>query len=148
MESGDWVWVKSVCNYIKSGYYVVRKRLKDPIRYIQGENFLQGVDQILSIFVDYGKTWLAWKNKEQAECKSEIVELPCKVGDIVYYTKYNHTEDSYELVEERITEIMVRKNGIYGRTVYTTGKINEGRYMFTDKAAAERRLSELKGERR
>ena len=28
--------------------------------------------------------WLAYKNKEQAECKGEIVELPCKVGDYVY----------------------------------------------------------------
>lgn len=35
-------------------------------------------------YSDYGKTWLAYKNKEMAESKGEIVELPCKVGDTVY----------------------------------------------------------------
>lgn len=47
---------------------------------------------------NYGKTWLAYKNKEQAECKGEFVELICKLDDTIYVPcKYDGVSSIAEL---------------------------------------------------
>lgn len=38
-------------------------------------------------YKDYGTKWLAYKNKEQAECKGTLIEFPCELGATIYYIK-------------------------------------------------------------
>lgn len=66
LEVGDWVWC-------------IQKEPRE-------RGYMQKSDKSNEYFFDskewlcpysgYGKTWLAYKNKEQAESKGEIVELP------------------------------------------------------------------------
>lgn len=42
-----------------------------------------GSDMFIS-FDTYGTKWLAYKNKEQAECKGTLIELPCELGATIY----------------------------------------------------------------
>lgn len=65
-------------------------------------------------YKDYGKTWVAYKNKEQAECKGELVELPCiihlnefgwfvqslKPNGIIDYKIYHSLEQAEEKLKE------------------------------------------------
>lgn len=78
LEVGDWVWIvdKEIPQY--TGYY------KIDLFAISHLHIVQGLGKTVIPFSTYGEQWLAYKNKEQAECKGEIVELPCKVGDYVY----------------------------------------------------------------
>lgn len=77
LEVGDWVWVVDV----ETGYG----------QYVQLTKITTAFFECLTVycqkifeFPHYGTKWLAYKNKEQAEAKGEIVEFPCKVGDYVY----------------------------------------------------------------
>lgn len=72
------------------------------------------------VYRKYGKKWLAWKNKEQAEAKGEIVELPC----------IRKTLASYELVY-----------------LNQYAQIKTERFDVDELPKAERRLAELKGEK-
>lgn len=114
LEVGDWVWVKF--------------KTTDPDkRYANQERYFQIIEAendtairfnkyVPMQYFEYGKTWLAYKNKEQAEAKGEIVELPNPImrGDstLGYAIDYYVTKTEY----------------------------------FKDKEEAERRLAELKGE--
>lgn len=73
LSEGDWVWIlpidKALCGY----YAEILRQEKEALIYAA---ICRGVQTIYS---DYGKTWLAYKNKEQAECKGEIVELPIPI---------------------------------------------------------------------
>lgn len=40
--------------------------------------------KIRNIIEDYGTKWLAYKNKEQAECKGTLIGLPCELGATIY----------------------------------------------------------------
>lgn len=72
LQVDDWVWIVRLTVNIG--------------RYKQIESQMLG-GIYFNVFYDfdtYGIDWVAYKNKEQAEAKSEIVELPCKIGDNVY----------------------------------------------------------------
>lgn len=78
LQSGDWVWIKSNG---KGRYY---QKCKDFFN-----SFVAYADISTKFhYSDYGKTWLAYKNKEQAEAKGEILELPSirpiknKIGEL------------------------------------------------------------------
>ncbi len=86
LEVGDWVWIvidneEELCCH--TSYYKLDKK----IHYDIGIDTLSftGVEEDPELALSiYGTKWLAYKNKEMAESKGEIVELPCKVGDTVY----------------------------------------------------------------
>ena len=65
LEMGDWVWIVeyngTFCYYAK-------------IENTNGSCF--SLDNTDLYYSNYGTKWVAYKNKEQAECKGEIVELP------------------------------------------------------------------------
>ncbi len=63
---------------IFSGYYMLIQKDCYTINFQTTNNFIN------LWYSDYGKTWLAYRNKEEAECKGELVELICKVGDTIY----------------------------------------------------------------
>ena len=50
----------------------------------------------------YGTKWLAFKNKEQAECKCISYKFPCELGTTIYYIKkqcrdfFNDFDDNYQ----------------------------------------------------
>lgn len=79
LKVGDWVWLVKLRDDINgsTGYYRITEDKYAIAMYLYG-NITQAV-----VYSDYGTKWIAYKNKEQAECKGEIVELPYKIGDDV-----------------------------------------------------------------
>lgn len=68
LQTGDWVWVVYHKEFGDEEFYsckLISDKLSIP-------NFIAGVRLSKS---SYGKTWVAYKNKEQAEAKGRIVEL-------------------------------------------------------------------------
>lgn len=108
LKVDDWVWLK-VCD--TKSYWNISENTNEYLLVYQ-ECYCFGTLN----YSDYGKTWLAWKNKEQADAQGEIVELPNPImrGDstLGYAIDYYVTKTEY----------------------------------FKDKEEAERRLAELKGE--
>lgn len=134
LEVGDWVWVE---HGIHKLYCKIYNNTRDLLG-IGGNTYLD--------YSDYGTKWLAYKNKEQAEAKGEIVELPCKVGDTIYrlhkYTK--------EIIEWEVTVIEIGPYetlficGHSGTKDYMVfGETEIGGLFFVNKSEAERRLAEL-----
>lgn len=110
LEVGDWVWI---IDFEKTVY----KPISDSGKYFQihytGQNTLQfynGNNDLLVLFSDYGTKWLAYKNKEQAECKGEIVELPCKeeLKNIIFYScnREGHAKHCPERIAEAVYEYL------------------------------------------
>ncbi len=111
LEIGDWVWVET---FDKHFYYKILVPSVDEMVF----SYRHYTDVMK--YSDYGKTWLAYKNKEQAECNGEIVELPCILKSHSTYPK--------------------------NQVVYINefGSIIVERFSYEQDA--ERRLAELKGE--
>lgn len=98
LEVGDWVWFISINkNGVKQkGEY---RRIEENVinriylsgAYSSGNHWYE----------NYGFTWLAYKNKEQAEAKGEIVELPCIIevqdlNSVRYDIYFKRTEPPYK----------------------------------------------------
>lgn len=67
LEVGDWVWIK---DNLGEKYWRVYSN--------EGKHLLILASDCITdrfLYSDYGKTWLAYKNKEQAETKGDIVEI-------------------------------------------------------------------------
>lgn len=130
LEVGDWVWVvidneEELCCH--TSYYKLDKK----IHYDIGINTLSftGVEEDPELALSiYGTKWLAYKNKEEAECKGEIVELPCLRDKP---TLFYHGEP------------ILRKELNY---MTDDGTICSVSYSKDEFAEAEHRLAELKGE--
>lgn len=88
LEVGDWVWIVDkeqycsvyaqkcdLCNIDKNGIH------EDVYKYTASRDYYWD-------YSNYGTKWLAYKNKEQAEAKGDIVELPSirpiknKIGEL------------------------------------------------------------------
>lgn len=130
LQVGDWVWFVLT----EEGQKEASNRRRDIshmylIVYSVSEKGMElGAIMYSSfdyLFKDYGKTWLAYKNKEQEEAKGEIVELPEPFID----TDKNAYGETTYLVYRSKVDIYCPSEDIY-----------------TDKLKAERRLAELKGE--
>lgn len=137
LEVGDWVWIMAPPSPFDKGMYV-RKHEASNIEFFKGETlgwfFADGYET-------YGK-WIAYKNKEQAKCMGEIVELPCKLGQKLYAI-YDDKIHEYSGAEINVHED--------GRFIFETPtlfpkRLTFGKDVFLDKVEAERRLAELKGE--
>lgn len=125
LEVGDWVYLKRMDGGVSSYIH---------IKYLF---------QMLLCYEDYGKTWLVYKNKEQAECKGEIVVLPCKVGDTVYAIM--EIDYKYKIVEFIANRIVVGECGNFYFDTPTSysHRLKFGYSVFADKFKAERRLAEM-----
>lgn len=124
LEVGDWVWVVDFAEQIQ--FYarhdeeceivLIGESMADEWAYTTADSF--GAYD----YSHYGDTWLAYKNKEQAECKGEIVET-----------------GKYFIEPEQLPNRPLR----YLICDYS---ISKGiRDMCDTYAEAERRLAELKG---
>ncbi len=121
LEVGDWVWITTPTNsgeYYQIGYS----------DYLENENVFVAYSlhyELNVLYCDYGTKWLAYKNKEQAECKGEIVELPC-LRDIEDFIENDGTR-------VRMKELNYMERGRIYSIPYVEGQFEE----------AERRLAEL-----
>ncbi len=151
LKCGDWVWIKT-----NNSQYL---RVNFSSEILSGET-LCGIKTYY--YADYNKTWLAYHNKEEAECKGELVELPCKVGDKVYYL---NTHPSISLKTNTIYEgkvvrfhilnsfnsldmavfLDIKIHNEYGTTEISNTK-DFGVLVFKTKEHAEQKLKELRGE--
>lgn len=117
---GDWVWIKhgEVESYFRKDV-LADNQFATP-------HFM---------YSDYGTKWIAYKNKEQAETNGEWVELPCKIGDTVYYIPSYFGENGLEYDEVRETK--------FDYIVFQGWRFS----VFLTKDEAEARLKELRGEK-
>lgn len=132
---GEWVWLVIKRNY--GDYKSYDKIVKINDREV---SFVFSVGQNIYSFIDYGKTWLAWKNKEQAEAKGEIMELPCRVeipltDDGFVYNIAWDCENPPRVHRQRWIDY-----------VYAC-LLGCGDNYFATKSAAEAKLAKLKGEK-
>lgn len=147
----DWVWI--VEKKTNKGTYMQICRWFDKDERIA----MSSVGNEQCDFSIYGKTWLAYKNKEQAECKGELVEFVCNIGDKVYIVNKDNT---YRPIDEGIIDniIIYDKNIIYEWTSYDyacetielwdEGEFTDndlGKSVFLDYEQAEQKLKELRG---
>lgn len=137
LEAGDWVWIVNEEN--NNNYYVL---ITAKSRKVFAVMTALAKDFYVHHYCDYGTKWIAYKNKEQAECKGEIVELPCELGQLLYAV---YDENIHEYFCE---EINVHEDGrfIFETPTLFPKRLTFGEDIFTDKSEAERRLAELKGE--
>lgn len=152
LEVGDWVWVVSPM-YMRGRYLQV---------HYNGVNTIQwyGIpNDTLYMYDDYGTKWIAYKNKEMAESKGEIIELPCIVGTDCYVVKKGvirrMTLTSYKVVTGNFVEVYFSNPKCYITEGHPDIEAERdcsmlglfGKEWFTDIKEAERRLAELKGEK-
>lgn len=131
---GEWVYIVDLrTNY---GLYIRKYKASNTTEYFVGSSHTG------FRYSEYGKTWLPYKNKEQAEAKGEIIELPCKIGDTVYMI--DDKIDEWEVIG-----ILVQDMGTFLKILNKSCvcKMSGVKSVFFDKSDAEARLRELKGEK-
>lgn len=75
LREGDWVWVRELNTYVK-----IKEIGQDNVEVYVSQFSIEFMYIHTFMISTYGTKWLAFKNKEQAEAKSEIIELPCKTS--------------------------------------------------------------------
>lgn len=125
LKAGDWVWIIDIEK--QSGYYRQVTINDNNEKIVFYGEFTNGYCP----FETYGKTWLAYKNKEHEETKGEIVELPCLRDKPSLHTVGN------EWIKRKELNYMTKDKTICS-IVYWENEFDE----------AERRFAELKGEKK
>lgn len=155
LKVGDWVWLCG--KYENFGEYSEYREIDEVCD--DCLVFAVGVNRMWFEYSDYGTKWLAYKNKEQAECKGEIVKLPCKVGDdVCIFDKHGNEIIVHDYT---VKKIQCDHLGIC-LTLYPSMKIRLDEWLIGDlskdyldlqsiyfctKEQAEARLRELRGEK-
>lgn len=146
LQVGDWVWIVDKETPLHTGYYQIHGFAKTHVHFNREACIWVAPNAL------YGKDWLAYKNKEQAEAKGEIMELPCAIGWTLYYVHQRY--DSITIDEFTIDRMLINKTYI-DLLCASTNKKDYSVYHFDPqhenvffiKTEAERRLAELKGEK-
>lgn len=138
LEIGDWVWISRLNNKRASGYVT-------DINFTAKMFTCKSVNRVSTTarIADYGTKWLAYKNKEMAESKGEIVELPCiaMVEQGRVDGKFKPTKEAQQF-NGRYAVVYFDKNK-YSKPLIDICWSKDGYYKYKE---AERRLAELKGE--
>lgn len=113
LEVGDWVWVVDLITqqgqYVQVSVYRHLGKILAVYKVLEGKFY-----KVMMDILTYGTEWLAYKNKEQAECKGEIVELqPPTIKDTFQgavieweiVTKNHIICDTYSEAERRLAEL-------------------------------------------
>ena len=103
-----------------------------------------------AIYEQYAK-YLEAENTALRERLENAVELPCKVGDIVYLISQTARCPHGEVIEAKVTDFIGFSDGYRftakGKTEwFSFNKSDIGAWAFTTSEAAVARLTELKGE--
>lgn len=95
---------------------------------------------------------IAVKRLGELEDKIEngtLVELPCKVGDVMYEVFKNHKPPCIQ--QTKIEKVIVTNKGLRLKlernSVYETSVSSLGKTLFNNEEEAKKRLEELKNER-
>lgn len=155
LEIGEWVYVVDLENK-SGGYYHLITPYSNTFcgETIDGERHSMYICQYSS----YGKTWVVYRNKEEAECKEKIVKLICEVDDKVFVPWVY--EEKSGIDEYKITKIHLLKGSIeyqtniidyeychplsqFNHSVLIDYDFNEK--WFTDRKLAEQKLKVLRG---
>ncbi len=156
-ETGDFIYIVEI--YEKANFYYEINKINNEYLCLKLNDFC---DYVELPFNEYGKIWIAYKNKEQAECKGELVELICKLDDTIYvpwkydgvssiaelkivFIEINKLHNNYITNLGEITDMSISKNLIYFQRmkhgVYSEQDFNK--VWFMDKKLAEQKLKEL-----
>lgn len=141
LEVGDWVWVVDIESPKHgSGYWQVHGFAETHI------HLNQGTARWVAPKALYGKGWLAYKNKEQAECMGEIVELIAPLDSELWEIECPKHKDDKGNIWTSLTykDAKVVKSK-YKLSLSNYDMLLKGYYFLTEQEA-ERRLAELKGE--
>ena len=152
LEIGEWVWVKFVIENSIDKEYASREKyfqIIDP----ENDTAIRFNRFVPMPYSTYGNTWVAYKNKEQADGK-QLAEPPCKIGDTAYLIYSSEQREPIPFVVDFIITHQRREEErlfVYDSDGYggRFGDCSKGSYVWyigTDKAQAEARLKELKGE--
>ncbi len=148
LEVDDWIWIVDLNK--NRGRYLQKGEYSESPRYWQSSDKTFNDDYPYDV---YGIDWIAYKNKEQAEAKGELVELPCKLGDIVWFFGFNDKTVCQGKVIGMRFNIYTPSNPIWIRVQYDIPMIKKdcdtevwASMVFDTKAEAEARLKELRGE--
>lgn len=152
LEVCDWVWI--VSPYHKQDGMYLQKYSKD-------DEFFKATSTEVIIdrrYSDYGKTWLAYKNKEEAEDVYDKLQAECDDKERYTIELYNRARE----VERELKEIKTRiakgeiielpcintVNRYLIQVVYRDKTFGIVTQLFkrSEEDKAERRLAELKGE--
>lgn len=122
IKAGDWVWIKGIkgddtlINLYENGAYyqvaAVSSEYKDSN--FEAVSMFPAFRTILN-YADYGKTWFAYKNREQAECKGKLIELPRIIhpNELEWFVQYQYESGvidyeifySLEQAEQKLKEL-------------------------------------------
>lgn len=139
LQVGDWVWIDFGEDYI--GKYCRKVDNSRDNEFIY-DTIWDCRGEVLA-YSNYGKTWTAYKNKEQAESKGEWVELPCiaMVEQGLVDGKFKPTKEAQQL-NGRYAVVYIDKSK-YSKPLIDICWSKDGYYKYEQ---AERRLAELKGD--
>lgn len=134
---GEWVWLKR--QRVSSTYAKIMAKSREEIRLYIANKFECGFE-----CSDYGTKWIAYKNKEQAEAKGEIVELPCKIGDNGFVIIEDYSISRYKIEEIDVIGFNFCQ---YDSSIWVVDEYNRsyGKF-FKTKSEAEAWLRKLRGE--
>ena len=138
LEVGEWVYLTNADRMY--GTYVKKLSTSDD------EGFAWENIETLEKYKynEYSIDWLVFRNKQEAEARGEIVELPCNVGgDTVYVIM--EIEYKYKIVEYSAKNIIVdeHRQFYFDTPTSYSHRLKFGQSVFADKSEAERRLAEL-----
>lgn len=77
LKACDWLFVKNFATNSKAYWYTIHVCTEK----LTARTLFDEHDFLLK---DYGKTWTAYRNKQEYECNGEIIELPLPIGSKVY----------------------------------------------------------------
>lgn len=146
----EWLFIVDLKNEKESSYYKFNRVERGFIVFHEQDGSFCPKCFLIE---DYCKTWVAYNNKEQAECKGEFVMLPCQIHDVGYFVD---TENKM-IVEADVKEILIHNYTKKFATIQITFEQLEGRVLYNDfckqmclseiywdKEQAEEKLKELK----
>lgn len=101
LKMGDWVWL------IDCGYGIYAKI----VGYEENYFILDTLPMILDYrILDYGKTWVAYKNKEQAECDNSYDLLKVKYEIVLKeYAKLKRKATKYNFMTKTIDKEITKQ---------------------------------------
>ena len=95
---------------------------------------------------DAGDSGFSCLKEDVSKCKhfihsNDVVELPCKVGDTVWFIR----ENTHRIVETNVNKIVLKRGGIYLQlacnSLYETSCKSIGKSVFFNKEEAEKALA-------
>lgn len=145
LEVGDWVWIENIGEYSFYGStYDYKSRKQDDMFCLRFSGYT---------YSDYGTKWVAYKNKEQAECKGATYCTMCQDDIFDAYVPVSSEGDICEKPAAPGEEWVYHANYCpnCGRRLISEeaerrlAELTNSKYYFLTREEAEKRLEELRG---